>query len=50
MLALVGSGEYLPPMEAVDRYLLGLLKTEAHVICLPTAAGREGSERIDYWS
>ena len=50
MLALVGSGEYLPPMEAVDRYLLGLLKGEPHVICLPTAAGTEGAERINYWS
>src|SRR4030042_3333763 len=50
MLALVCSGEYLPPMEAVDCYLLELLKTEAHVICLPTAAGTEGSERIAYWS
>jgi cyanophycinase len=49
MLALVGSGEYLPPMEAVDRYLLGLLKTEPHVVCLPTAAGTEGSARISYW-
>jgi cyanophycinase len=49
MLALVGSGEYLPPMEAVDRYLLGQLKTQAHVICLPTAAGTEGPERINYW-
>jgi len=50
MLALVGSGEYLPPMEPVDRYLLGLLKSEPHVICLPTAAGTEGAERINYWS
>jgi cyanophycinase len=50
MLALVGSGEYLPPMDAVDRYLLGQLQTETHVICLPTAAGTEGSERIAYWS
>ena len=50
MLALVGSGEYLPPMETVDRYLLGKLKTQAHVICLPTAAGTEGDERISYWS
>ena len=50
MLALVGSGEYLPPMEAVDRYLLGQLKTAAHVICLPTAAGTEGPEPIAYWS
>ena len=50
MLALVGSGEYLPPMEAVDRYLLAQLQTEAHVICLPTAAGTEGADRIAYWS
>jgi len=49
MLALVGSGEYLPPMEAVDRFLLGLTKTEPHVVCLPTAAGTEGPERINYW-
>ncbi|NJD58161.1 MAG: hypothetical protein C3F13_03830 [Anaerolineales bacterium] len=49
MLALVGSGEYLPPMEPVDRYLLGQLKTAPNVICLPTAAGTEGSERINYW-
>jgi cyanophycinase len=50
MLALVGSGEYLPPMDAVDRYLLGVLKTEPHIVCLPTAAGTEGPERINYWS
>ncbi len=50
MLALVGSGEYLPPMEAVDRYLLGLLNAKARVVCLPTAAGTEGGERINYWS
>ena len=49
MLALVGSGEYLPPMEAVDRYLLGQLTSEPQVICLPTAAGTEGLERITYW-
>ncbi len=49
MLALVGSGEYLPPMEAVDRFLLSQLKAKAHVICLPTAAGKEGAERINYW-
>ncbi len=49
MLALVGSGEYLPPMEPVDRYLLGQVKTDPNVICLPTAAGTEGSDRINYW-
>jgi cyanophycinase len=50
MLALVGSGEYLSPMEPVDRYLLGQLAEPARVVCLPTAAGTEGPERINYWS
>lgn len=49
MLALVGSGEYLPPMEPVDRYLLGQLIGEPRVVCLPTAAGSEGTARINYW-
>jgi cyanophycinase len=50
MLALVGSGEYLPEMEAVDRYLLQHLPSHPNVVCLPTAAGAEGDERIRYWS
>jgi cyanophycinase len=50
MLALVGSGEYLPPMEPVDRELLARLGPSPRVVCLPTAAGREGPERIGYWS
>ena len=37
-------------MESVDRYLLGCLPGPADVICLPTAAGAEGPERINYWS
>ncbi len=50
MLALVGSGEYLEGMQAVDRQLLGRLVQPARVACLPTAAGQERSERILYWS
>jgi|WetSurMetagenome_2_1015567.scaffolds.fasta_scaffold139420_2 cyanophycinase len=50
MLALVGSGEYLPPMEPVDRLLLQRLPSPARVVCLPTAAGTEGAERIGYWT
>jgi cyanophycinase len=50
MLALVGSGEYLPPMEAVDRELLRRLPSPARVVCLPTAAGTEGPGRIGYWT
>jgi cyanophycinase len=50
MIALVGSGEYLPPMEPVDRILLGRVPTPPRVVCLPTAAGTEGPERIAYWA
>lgn len=50
MLALVGSGEYLPPMTPVDNELIELLGEPPRVVCLPTAAGKEGHSRIDYWS
>jgi cyanophycinase len=50
MLALVGSGEYLPSMEPVDRKLLERLGPCPRVVCLPTAAGTEGPDRIGYWS
>ena len=50
VFALVGSGEYLSPMEPVDRYLMDKLNRPPRVICLPTAAGNEGEERIAYWS
>ena len=50
MLALVGSGEYLPPILPLDQYLLDHLAGSPQVICLPTAAGTEGPERIKYWS
>jgi len=48
--ALVGSGEYLPPMNAVDHFLLERLDRPARVACLPTVAGTEGEDRIRYWS
>jgi cyanophycinase len=50
MLALVGSGEYLPAMEPVDRDLFSRLNEPPRVVCLPTAAGKEGPDRIAYWS
>jgi len=50
MLALIGSGEYLPPILPVDRYLIEHLPESPRIICLPTAAGTEGPERIKYWS
>jgi len=49
-LALIGSGEYLPLMEPVDRFLLSCIEGTPRVMCLPTAAGTEGDERIAYWS
>ena len=49
MLALLGSGEYLPPVEPIDRALLATLNAP-RVACLPTAAGRESAQRVAYWS
>lgn len=46
-IALVGSGEFLPAMEAVDTGLLAGRPPRA--VFLPTAAGQEGPERVDYW-
>jgi cyanophycinase-like exopeptidase len=48
-LALVGSGEYLDPMEKVDRVLLSRVN-DPRVVCLPTAAGEEGEASIRHWS
>ena len=53
LIALVGSGEYLPAMEEVDRHLLSSLNMNGRtpcVVCLPTAAGKEGDESINRWS
>ena len=51
-LALVGSGEYLPAMAAFEKTLLddaiacGKAPT---YIQIPTAAGKESADRLDYW-
>lgn len=49
-IVMVGSGEYLEPISALDRELLSRLREPPQVVCLPTAAGTEGKERIAYWS
>jgi cyanophycinase len=46
-IALVGSGEFLPAMEAVDAALLAGRSPRA--VFLPTASAPEGPERVDYW-
>jgi len=53
LIALIGSGEYLPVMDDVDRYLLtncGADGRKPRVACLPTAAGREGNASVARWS
>ena len=37
------------PSNLSDRDLIARLREPPRVVCLPTAAGREGPERIDYW-
>ena len=52
LVALVGSGEYLPVMEDIDKYLLancGANGRKPMVVCLPTAAGQEGEESVSRW-
>jgi len=52
LINLVGSGEYLPVMKDVDRYLLDSLNLNGRkprVACLPTAAGREGDQSVNRW-
>jgi cyanophycinase len=52
LINLVGSGEYLPVMKDVDRYLLDSLNLTGRtprVACLPTAAGKEGDSSVNRW-
>ena len=51
-LALVGSGEYLPAMAPFEKSLLddGIKNGKvANYLQIPTAAGRESDDRLDYW-
>ncbi len=52
LIALLGSGEYLPVMNDTDRFLLencGTNGRPARVVCLPTAAGEEGEASVGRW-
>ena len=52
LINLVGSGEYLPVMRDVDRYLLDTLHLRGRpprVACLATAAGKEGDTSVNRW-
>lgn len=53
LITLLGSGEYLPVMDDVDRHLLASLNLNGRkprVVCLPTAAGQEGDASVNRWS
>src|SRR5688572_399537 len=53
LITLVGAGEYLPVMDDIDCYLLesfNLNGRKPRVVCLPTAAGREGDASVNRWS
>ena len=47
-IALVGSGEYLPVMQQFESDLIKRGPSMKYVQ-LPTAAGREGATRLEYW-
>jgi len=53
LIALLGSGEYLPVMDEVDAHLLAHCGAEngrkPRVVCLPTAAGQEGDASVNRW-
>lgn len=48
LVALLGSGEYLPVMNELDRYLIE--QSGKRVVCLPTAAGPEGEASWGRWN
>jgi cyanophycinase len=51
LIALVGSGEYLEAMDAVDGRLLSEARGRSpRVICIPAAAGEEGDASVDRWA
>ena len=52
LIALVGSGEYLPAVDDVDRHLLDSIKRDErdpNVVCVPAAAGQEGDASVNRW-
>jgi cyanophycinase len=49
-VALVGSGEFLEPIEPLDRELLKRLKGTPHVVILPTASAPDGPGVSERWA
>ena len=49
MIAITGSGEFLPSIFDVDKKLLHYLNETPYVLTFSTAAGKESDERLMYW-
>ncbi len=49
MIAITGSGEFLPSILDVDKKLLNFLEETPKVITFSTAAGKESNNRLLYW-
>lgn len=49
-IALVGSGEFLPPILPVDQQLLAHLREEPRVVVLPTASAPDGPGVPERWA
>ncbi len=49
MIAITGSGEFLPSILDVDKKLLNYLNDIPKVLTLSTAAGKESDKRLSYW-
>jgi len=49
MIAITGSGEFLPSILGIDRKLLNYLDDIPYVLTFSTAAGKESDARLSYW-
>ena len=49
MIAITGSGEFLPSILDVDKKLLSYIEETPYVLTFSTAAGNESDKRLLYW-
>lgn len=49
-VALIGSGEYLPPIQPLDKRLLEHIQETPHVVVLPTASAPDGAGVPERWT
>ena len=49
MIAITGSGEFLPSILDADKKLIGYLDDTPKAITFSTAAGKESDNRLLYW-